>query len=124
MRADTVFRFDSSFDHFIGVYDGTNYTYTFNESRKCFMIPVSGGTINLLTREPMNVGDQVSNVKDRDGTEVFSVNGQPYPMFVVAAAPVMSPFGSIIGWNHQIKRQIPKNLDNAITSITERIAGL
>lgn len=123
MRADLIFRFDATFDYYIPVISGETVTWTLNRTGEAFLIPGSGDSVALLTKESLGVGDQVRNVRDRDGNEVFVTNGTSYPMYVTAASPQMSPFGAIIGWKHTLRRDLPRDMSATFDALNARIAA-
>lgn len=115
MKVDAVFKFTSTFDLYIPVVDGQAVNWvSIGEGIKCFLVPVSGGTVNLLTHEQLDVGSQVRNVVDRAGNEVFAIQDLSYPMYVHSASPQMSPFGIIIGWSHTLRRTLPRDVAGSL----------
>lgn len=67
------------------------------------VIPVQGG-FSLVTRQQMNIDDEVRNIRDRAGQVLTSVGGATYNMFVSAVEPVLNPFGVVVGYKHSLRR--------------------
>lgn len=119
MRIDLVFRFEFTFDRWGLFADDFGSEFRLVESGlKGMVIPQSGG-MALITKEPLEIGQQVRNLVDRNGTSLLTVNGSAYPMYIHTSDPQLSPFSEVIGWKHSLRRDIPRNLE----AILEGLVG-
>ncbi len=108
MKIDAMFVKAFTFENWTPVVDGTNVDYI-KSSEADANISVTNGAIKLFTVSPLQVGSQVRNITDRNGTEVLVVNGSAYPVYVHSSDPQFNPFQELVGWRHDLRPQPPRD---------------
>lgn len=114
MLSHAVFRFDNTYqvwkpitaqDPVTGT---TSTTYVLDKSGTGLIVPGAQGAVYLSTRENLPLRSALREVKDKNGVHLFQVNGQAYDMYILSVTPQYDAFGSVVGWKHLLKNQIPK----------------
>lgn len=115
MRVDLLFKKNFTFDlwDFIGEQDATGVvtrTYSFKESGKAMVIPMSGGATQLMTSEPLEVYQQVRNILDRNGNPVSTSH-----LWVHTVEAQVDPFGIVIGYKNTLRDRVPRELVDSVS---------
>lgn len=121
MRIDTVIKFHFPFEYWtLRVNTDGTTGYVKKAESKGMLIPGGSGGSSLVSREPMNVYMQVRNVRDRSGREIFTANGEAYPMYVTSSEPQLDTFSNVIGYRHQLRRELPREYSQFIAEVLEQ----
>lgn len=124
MRVTTGFKYNLPFESWVQqiITQGGQQTavWTKVKDEKGLLVQAGGG-INLVTAEPLPLNSQVRNLKDAAGKEIFVVDGETYPMYVISSDPQFDPFIRIIGWKHMLRRELPRDYMETISSIVGNI---
>lgn len=107
MRSDTLIRFLYPFEYWEATTTGTETTWAKARDDTGLLIPVSGGGVYLICREPMDTSGIVRNLRDPRGNEVFTADDEEYDMFVQTVEPQFDFFGVIIAHKHTLRRTLP-----------------
>ena len=109
MKLGMVIRLPFTFENWIPVVDGTTTTYVKHSEGQANLVG-GANSLNLFTKEQLEIGSQVRNLRDAAGQEILLVNGLPYPMFITDATAQLNPFSELVGWKHKLARKMPRDL--------------
>lgn len=120
MKLDTVFKFYYTFEYWDLIADpsgGTKYAY--KDTRTGMLLPGGVAGSSLITKEALTAPMQVRNVRDRSGTPVFVMSGEPFPMYVTSVEPQVDPFSNVIAYRHQLRKDLPREYSEFLQRVLD-----
>lgn len=119
MRIDTAFEFNFRFDYWTPVINGESVTYQLQQGNVAGLVVGQNGGMAVVSKEPLGIGGQVRNLKDRRNNPVLVLNGIEYPMYVHTSDPQFSPYGELTAWRHLLRREPPRNALDLLETLVE-----
>lgn len=118
MKVHLAFEFNFTFDTWAPLVDGgLGVTWAYDTSATA-LVTQQGGGMALVTLEPIVIGHQVRNLKDRVGNSILVVGGEEYPMYVNTSDPQFDPYSQLIGWKHSLRRDSPRDFRASLDALT------